>query len=62
MTPAFVSRDELAEYLGLSPVTVWRLANNDASGFPKPIRFGRAVRWAVADVETYIAAKQAAQS
>ena len=61
MTPAFVSREQLAEFLAVAPVTVWRLANDDASGFPKPVRFGRAVRWRMADIETYIAAKQAAQ-
>ena len=58
MTPAFVNRQALAEWLALNPVTIWRLANNPESGFPKPLRFGRAVRWRIADVEEYLAEQQ----
>ena len=60
MNPGFMSRQDLAEFLALSPVTVWRMATNPASGFPKPLHFGRAVRWRIADVEAYLAEQQEA--
>jgi excisionase family DNA binding protein len=46
---------EVAEILSISTRSVWRLV---ASGeLPQPIRFGRNVRWRLADVEAWIDAR-----
>lgn len=36
----------------ISRTTWWRLAQT--TGFPEPVRFGRAVRWSIAQVDMFI--------
>lgn len=45
---------QLAQFLGVSRATVWRL--HAAEKLPAPIRFGRAVRWDRWTVEEWLAA------
>jgi predicted DNA-binding transcriptional regulator AlpA len=49
----FVSEQRAAEMLGLSPRTLlqWRLRGEG----PVPHRFGRAVRYALADIDVFVA-------
>ena len=47
-----VSADELAELLGISSRHVWGL--NSSGKLPKPVRFGRNVRWSVAELRAWL--------
>jgi len=49
-----LSADEVAEALGISRAHVWKLAS--AGRLPRPVRLGRAVRWARKDLEEWLAA------
>jgi len=49
-----LSADEVAEALGISRAHVWKLASTGR--LPKPVRLGRAVRWARKDLEEWLAA------
>lgn len=51
---ATLTAEQLAEFLGISRATVWRL--HAAGRVPAPIRFGRAVRWDQWTVEEWLAA------
>jgi len=44
---------DVAELCGIAPETVRRLT--DRGAMPKPVRLGRAVRYRLADIETWIA-------
>ncbi len=59
-----LSKREVAELLGVHPLTVMRLAA--AGDFPRPIKLGRGVQAAVrfdeADVKTWLTAKKAAHA
>lgn len=49
-----LTADEVAGVLGISRALVWKL---HASGrLPRPVRFGRAVRWERRSLETWLAA------
>lgn len=43
----------------ISRVTFWRIGKEP--GCPAPIRFGRAVRWNIADMDAYLAQRGARQ-
>jgi len=49
---------QVADLLGISPRTCWRLAALAEAGigdFPKPLRLGsRTVRWRLADLRAYV--------
>ncbi len=47
-----ITVDRLAEILGVSTRTVWRLVSGGQ--LPQPLRFGRNVRWNYATVRTWI--------
>lgn len=47
------------ERFSVSPTTWWRLSTK-TSGFPAPLRFGRAVRWSVEAVDAFMRQQQAA--
>jgi excisionase family DNA binding protein len=49
-----ISACELAERLGISERHVWAL--HSSGRLPRPIRFGRAVRWPVQEIEEWLAA------
>lgn len=46
--------EELAEFLGISRATVWRM--NADGRLPRPVRFNRAVRWDRWTIEEWLAA------
>ena len=52
-TQRFVSVLDVAEMLNVSSETVRRLT--DRGAMPKPVRFGRAVRYRLSDLESWIA-------
>ena len=43
---------EVATILSISPRSVWRLVSRRE--LPQPLRFGRTVRWRLADIERWI--------
>jgi excisionase family DNA binding protein len=45
---------ELAAALGLAVRTVRKM--NSSGKLPRPVRFGRAVRWRVAEIQSWLAA------
>lgn len=49
-----VSAAEAAKLLGISQRHLWAL--NSSGRLPRPIRFGRAVRWSVTDLHAWMAA------
>lgn len=49
-----LSPEELARSLGISRAHVFRL--NSTGKLPKPVRFGRSVRWPVREIEAWLAA------
>ena len=49
-----LSADEVAELLGISRAHVWKLLSSGR--LPKPVRFGRAVRWSRATLEAWMEA------
>lgn len=51
-TPSMIDVKEVATILSVSTRTVWRLVSSDQ--LPRPIRFGRNVRWRLADIERWI--------
>ena len=51
-TPLLVDATVVAELLGISPRTVWRLLS--AGKLPKPVRLGRSVRWRKRLVEDWV--------
>jgi predicted DNA-binding transcriptional regulator AlpA len=52
--PLLLSAEKLAQILGISIRTLWRL--RAAGKLPVPIRLGGSVRWRLADIEAWIAA------
>ena len=50
---ALVSAKELAEMLSISQRHLWRMKS--AGKLPKPIKFGRCVRWMMSDIESFLA-------
>lgn len=48
----FVTAVELAQFLGVSPKHVRRLAEQGA--IPKPVRLGRIYRWNKRDIEAFV--------
>ncbi|GDX98644.1 hypothetical protein LBMAG48_10480 [Phycisphaerae bacterium] len=44
---------ELAQFLGISRATVWRM--NKDGRLPRPVRFNRAVRWERWTIEEWLA-------
>jgi excisionase family DNA binding protein len=53
--PLLLTVDEVAQLLGLSRRTVWRLRSTGR--IPAPVRIGRSVRWRRADVDEWISAR-----
>lgn len=49
-----ISAKELAELLGVSIRTLWRLRSGGQ--LPLPVRLGHTVRWRMTDIETWLAA------
>jgi predicted DNA-binding transcriptional regulator AlpA len=49
---ALLTVDDVAHMLQVSPRTVWRL--NSRSQLPKPVGFGRSVRWKQNDIKVWI--------
>ena len=49
-----ISASELAKRLEISERHVWAL--HSSGRLPRPIRFGRAVRWSVRELEEWLAA------
>ena len=43
----------LADWLGLSPASVWRHVGN--GNLPSPFKVGGATRWRVSDIEKWLA-------
>lgn len=60
-TPTSVSAtaQQLCARYQISRTTWWRWSTT--SGFPLPIRFGRAVHWDVNAVETYLTRQESSQ-
>jgi len=52
--PIALSADEVALLLGISRAHVWRLASSGR--LPRPVRFGRAVRWDRRNIQDWLAA------
>lgn len=50
--PVLLTVKEVAEMLGLSERTVYRLA--DAGNMPRPVKLGAAVRWRRNELERWI--------
>ena len=53
--PACLTKEQLASYIGMSPR--WCDAALATGELPKPIRFGRAVRWRRSDIDVWLAAR-----
>ena len=51
--PRLIKATEVAELLGVSPRTLWRLLSE--GGVPQPVRLGGSTRWRLSDVESWIA-------
>jgi len=51
-TPVLLTVKEVAEMLGLSERTIYRLS--DAGNMPSPVKLGAAVRWRTKELETWI--------
>ena len=51
-TPVLLTVKEVAEMLGLSERTVYRLS--DAGNMPRPVKLGAAVRWRTKELEAWI--------
>lgn len=51
--PLLVKATEVAELLGVSTRTLWRLLSEGR--LPQPVRLGGNTRWRLADVESWIA-------
>jgi excisionase family DNA binding protein len=51
-TPVLLTVKEVAEMLGLSERTVYRLS--DAGNMPCPVKLGAAVRWRTKELEAWI--------
>lgn len=49
-----LSAETLAEHLGFSARTIWRLRS--AGKLPQPVRIGGSVRWRAEDIEAWIRA------
>jgi excisionase family DNA binding protein len=49
-----LSPEELARSLGISRAHLFRL--HSAGKLPKPVRFGRSVRWPVREIERWLSA------
>ena len=49
---ALITVKEVAEMLGLSERTIYRLS--DAGDMPNPVKLGAAVRWRKQELETWI--------
>ena len=59
MLHPLMSADDVAQRLGVSVVTLWRMRT--AGEFPAPMTIGRRLkRWRPEDVEAYIEARAAA--
>jgi len=56
--PDFLTSQQIADKLGVSPRTVWRMV--EKGSLPQPIRYNRKlVRWRISDVEKYLGTKEA---
>lgn len=51
-TEQLASASYFCQRYSISRTTWWRLSQTP--GFPEPVRFGRAVRWSVVQVDTFI--------
>jgi excisionase family DNA binding protein len=51
-TPMLIAADEMANLLGVSERTLWRLLS--AGKVPRPVRIGRSTRWRAAEVKQWI--------
>jgi excisionase family DNA binding protein len=58
--PQMIGCGDVAGILGVSRRTVWRLVSSHE--IPEPLRFGRSVRWRVADIERWIEERASRQS
>ena len=47
-----VGANELAKILSVSPRHIWRM--RAAAKLPKPINFGRCVRWVLSDIQHWL--------
>lgn len=53
-SPKMLSLQTVAETLGLSPRTIWRLLADAEEKFPRPVHVGQQCRWLADGVDTYI--------
>lgn len=53
--PQKLTIKDLCALYKIGRTTFWRLTKQE--GFPSPVRFGRAVRWSVAEVEAFLKAQ-----
>lgn len=51
--PLLVDAREAARLLGISRATLYVTFNRDP-GFPRPVKIGRAVRWRIADLRSWV--------
>ncbi len=56
--PKYVTITQVAAMLSLTTRGLRKMIARGA--FPQPLRLGRAVRWALADVQTFLSRRQAA--
>ncbi len=55
----YLTSAQLARMLCVSRTSLWRRIKDDKA-FPKPVRFGKAMRrWSLPEIETYLAASRA---
>lgn len=55
LTGRLLTQAEICERLGIKRTKLWTLRTDEASGFPKPARFGhRTLRWREDDIEDFI--------
>jgi len=48
-----LNADDLAELLGISKRTVWRLRS--AGAMPPPVQIGSSIRWQRSEIESWVA-------
>jgi prophage regulatory protein len=53
MIDKYVNVKEIAEWLGVAEVTLWRWIADGK--FPKPVKLGRSSRWRTSTVEAHLA-------
>lgn len=52
MSQALLKREEVAEYLGVSPQSVYNWSKSGK--LPAPIKIGRLARWRKSDIDNFI--------